>query len=77
MVRIKTKNFPADFTVTDRAEDLTGMSFAEIERVCVLAIKAGVMRGAKSFSVEEFDKALKSERRRLAIRDRVKNRVGE
>jgi SpoVK/Ycf46/Vps4 family AAA+-type ATPase len=77
MLQLKTKNFPADFAVADRASDMSGMSFAEIERICVAAIKTGVMRGAKTFSADDFDRALKSEQRRRAIRDRVKNRVGE
>jgi SpoVK/Ycf46/Vps4 family AAA+-type ATPase len=77
LIRLKTKNFPSDFDVSDRASEMAGMSFAEVERVCLSAIRSGVLRGVKQFSVTDFTQALKSERRRQAIRGRVKNRVEE
>ncbi|MBC7792129.1 MAG: AAA family ATPase [Clostridia bacterium] len=60
-------NFPASFDIMNSNSKLLGMSYADIERVCVDAIKKAVLKKRKSVSETEFATALKQEARRKGL----------
>jgi SpoVK/Ycf46/Vps4 family AAA+-type ATPase len=63
-------NFPANFDLTTSIGKLAGMSYAEIERVCVDGIKKAVLKKRKSVSETEFAAALRQEARRKGLTSR-------
>ena len=67
MLKLKTKNFPAEFNIESRAKELAGFSYSEIERVCIQAIKIAILNSRKTLSQPDFDKSLKDEKRRRKI----------
>lgn len=60
-------NFPAHFDLAAPVAKLSGMSFAEIERIAVDAIKKAVLKKRKSVSETEFAAALRQETRRKGL----------
>ena len=60
-------NFPAHFDLANFAGKLSGMSYADVERVCVDAIKKAVLRKRRSVSETEFASALRGEIRRNGL----------
>jgi SpoVK/Ycf46/Vps4 family AAA+-type ATPase len=60
-------NFPANFDLMTSIDKLAGMSYADIERISVDAIKQAVLRKRKSVSETEFAAALRQETRRKAV----------
>lgn len=60
-------NFPAHFDLAAPALKLGGMSYADIERICVDAIKKAVLKRRKSVSETEFAAALRQEVRRKGL----------
>jgi len=74
-LRIKTRNFSFTFDIMDYADRLEGMSFAEIERVCVTAIKASILARTTAVSAQLFENAIQAERRRISIRQKVRQNV--
>ena len=71
MLALKTRNFQAAFSIRDRAANLAGFSYAEIDRVCNAAIKSAILSRRKNISAADFDGALKDEQRRHRIQKRV------
>ena len=67
MLKLKTKNFPADFNIENKAKELSGFSYSEIERVCIQAIKIAILNSRKTISQSDFEKSLKDEKRRRKI----------
>lgn len=63
-LRMKFKNVMVAFDPTARAADLEGYSFAEIERVCIQAIKSAIIEKRKEVREGDFREALTDERRR-------------
>jgi SpoVK/Ycf46/Vps4 family AAA+-type ATPase len=63
-------NFPAHFDLEKSISKLAGMSYAEIERVCIDAIKKAVLKERKSVSETEFAAALRQETRRKGLTSR-------
>jgi SpoVK/Ycf46/Vps4 family AAA+-type ATPase len=66
-------NFPAHFDPAMSINKLTGMSYADIERICVDAIKKAVLKKRKSVSETEFAAALRQETRRKGLTTRHGN----
>ena len=60
-------NFPPHFDLESISPKLIGMSYADIERVCVDAIKKAVLKKRKSVSETEFASALRQEMRRKGL----------
>jgi SpoVK/Ycf46/Vps4 family AAA+-type ATPase len=60
-------NFPPHFDLADMAAKLVGMSYADIERICIDAIKKAVLKMRKSVSETEFVAALRQELRRKGL----------
>ncbi len=71
LLRMKLKNFPISFNSADFTERLLGFSHAEIERVCLSAIKRTLMAGEKSIPVATMERAVSMERRRRNVIDQV------
>lgn len=63
-------NFPAHFDLGTTTAKLSGMSYADIERVCVDAIKKAVLKKRRSVSETEFAAALRQETRRKGLTSR-------
>jgi SpoVK/Ycf46/Vps4 family AAA+-type ATPase len=63
-------NFPANFDFTASVGKLAGMSYADIERISVEAIKKAVLKKRKSVSETEFAAALRQETRRKGLTSR-------
>jgi SpoVK/Ycf46/Vps4 family AAA+-type ATPase len=64
MLALQFKNYPVNFELTSVAPKLAGLSFAEVERICLDAIKTAVMKKRKAVSETEFAAALKQAQRR-------------
>lgn len=62
--------FPANFDLAASVGKLVGMSYADIERVCIDAIKKAVLKKHKSVSETEFAAALRQETRRRGLTSR-------
>jgi SpoVK/Ycf46/Vps4 family AAA+-type ATPase len=60
------KNFPVNFELQASAAKLTGLSYAEIERIGLEAIKTAVLKKRKAVSETDFAASLKSATRRSA-----------
>jgi SpoVK/Ycf46/Vps4 family AAA+-type ATPase len=60
-------NFPAHFELEIFVSKLAGTSYADVERVCVDAIKRAVLKKRRSVSETEFASALRGETRRKAL----------
>ena len=63
-------NFPTHFDLAMPINKLLGMSYADIERVCIDAIKKAVLKKRKSVSETEFAAALRHEMRRKSLTSR-------
>lgn len=70
-LRMQFKNVETTFDPVSFGPKLSGYSYAEIERVCVQAIKAGVIDRRKEVSERDFRIALDDEHRRKAGRERM------
>lgn len=70
-LKLKTRNFNADFAIELKAEKLKGLSYAEIERVCFNAIKRAIISGQKMISEPDFNIALREEQLRQEAQDRI------
>jgi SpoVK/Ycf46/Vps4 family AAA+-type ATPase len=71
-LRLKTRNYPLQFEISEYAERFDGMSFAEIERVCVSAIKASILARNVAVPAYLLEHAIDAEKRRISIRQRVR-----
>ncbi|UGY19163.1 AAA family ATPase [Bradyrhizobium septentrionale] len=71
-LKLKTRNFPVQFDVSSYAERFEGMSFAEIERVCLSAIRASVLARSSAVTAKVFEGAIRSERRRISIKEKIR-----
>ena len=65
-LRMKFKNVAATFDPGQKCDTLEGYSFAEIERVCLQAIKSAIIDHRKQVQERDFSRALRDEARRRA-----------
>jgi SpoVK/Ycf46/Vps4 family AAA+-type ATPase len=63
-LRLKFKNILTTFDPTQQSSALVGYSYAEIERVCVQAIKTMIIDRRKQVQERDFNRALADEARR-------------
>lgn len=70
-VNAKFRNSAIDFDITSHVESLDGYSYAEIERVCIQAIKAPIIERRKKITEQDFLASIADEARRRAGRARV------
>ena len=71
-LRMKFKNVATAFDPTAFASSLEGYSYAEIERVCIQAIKSMIVERRKQVQERDFNRALKDETRRRSNSARLK-----
>lgn len=64
LVQTLTRNFPVEFDIGARADELSGRSHADIERICFAAMRHAVMNARKKISETDFQYALSSDRKR-------------
>jgi AAA+ superfamily predicted ATPase len=69
---LKTKNFPAAFDLETKIAKLAGLSYADIERICINAIKRSILKDHRRIPESEFNIALREEQRRQAIKAAVR-----
>lgn len=60
-------NFQASFNLPSMSGKLNGLSYADVERICVDAIKKAVLKQRHSVSETEFVAAVRQEARRKAL----------
>jgi SpoVK/Ycf46/Vps4 family AAA+-type ATPase len=63
-LRLKFKNASTSFDPVSRSADLEGYSYAEIERICIQAIKAMLIDRRKQVQERDFTRAVADEARR-------------
>lgn len=72
-LRLKTRNYPLEFEISDYAGHLDGMSFAEIERICLSAIKSSILARKSALPAHILEHAINAEKRRISIRQKVRS----
>lgn len=70
-LKMKFRNVATAFDVATKAAEFSGFSYAEIERVCIQAMKAAVIEKRKEVREKDFNTALLDENRRKAGRSRL------
>lgn len=73
LVNLKFRNFAAEFESAEMAKFLEGFSHAEIERVCLNAIRRAVLAQQKSVSSRRFLESISLETRRRDIATKLQN----
>jgi len=71
-LKFKTRNFPTEFNVEKKASKLLGLSYADIERVCLSGIKRAILGKSLRLEEQQFDTALLDEKRRQKARAQLK-----
>jgi len=64
LVRLKTKNFPADVDIVETSKRLEGRTYADVERICHTAMRRAVIGKRKTISSEDFQYAVEADERR-------------
>lgn len=67
-MRLKLRNFKTSFDPSVYAKTLVGLSFADVERICLRAIKRSILSNLRSVTPVIFEEAIDTERRRAALR---------
>lgn len=70
-LRLKTRNFKPSFSISKYGSKLKGFSYAQIDGLCVQAMKYAISENRKTISVKHFERALKDELRRQGVRRRL------
>jgi len=73
LLKIKTRNFPASFEIAKFAESFEGMSFAQVERTCLTAIRTSILSKRDTIQEKAFKSALEHERRRADVERKILN----
>ncbi|WP_222856738.1 AAA family ATPase [Agrobacterium pusense] len=73
LLEIKLRNFETTLSFDEFLEDLNGMSYAEIERICISAIKREIINRKSTLSKHTFKSSILDEKRRIAIRGSISN----
>jgi SpoVK/Ycf46/Vps4 family AAA+-type ATPase len=71
-LKLKTVNFPPAFDLGKKTEKLRGLSYADIERICLNAIKRSILKKSSKLLESEFNLALRDEHMRQGVRNRLK-----
>lgn len=71
------RNVRPSFDPADFADQLQGYSYAELERVCIAAMKLSVLGGNKAVSDKDFRDAIRDARRRLSGKQKLEAQAGE
>lgn len=71
LLRIKTRNFSADFDISQYAEKCRGMSYAQVERACLSAIRASILAHRSKISESFFRSAVDHEIKRSEVEKNI------
>jgi hypothetical protein len=71
LLKIKTRNFPAEFDIVRFADQFVGMSFAQIERACLSAIRSSILAHKSSIPENVFKTILEHEVRRSKVESKI------
>ena len=71
-LKLKTRNFHATFNIESKASKLNGYSYADIERVCINAIKRSIIKGWTGVSEPEFNLAVREQQLRQEAQDKIR-----
>lgn len=71
------RNVRTSFDPAGYASQLQGFSYADLERVCVQAIKLSVLGGGKPVSDKDFRDAMRDARRRLTRKQMLEAQAGK
>lgn len=71
-IELKTRNFPLNFDLSKAVSKLDGLSYADIERICINAIKRSILKDLKQIDETAFSVAIREEMRRQQVRMRIK-----
>lgn len=77
LLKLKFRNFKTDFDAATKADALLGFSHAEIERVCLNAIRRSVLHKRNSVDEFRFQQALELEARRRSIAEQLESPARE
>jgi len=67
LLLLRLKNFPYELEISNLASGLIGMSYADVERICLDAIKSAIIGNQDKVTQATFDLALKNHKSRLSI----------
>jgi len=71
LLRIKTRNFNANFDISKYAEKCRGMSYAQVERACLSAIRASILAHRSKIEENFFRSAIDHEIRRSGVEKNI------
>jgi SpoVK/Ycf46/Vps4 family AAA+-type ATPase len=71
LLKMKFRNFKTEFDPSTKAEALAGFSHAEIERVCLNAIRRSILHKRNNVDELRFQQALDLESRRRTISEQL------
>lgn len=63
-LRLKFRNVEVEFDVTSQAPNLLGFAYADLERICIQAIKTAILDRRKAVRSRDFAIAMADQRRR-------------
>lgn len=76
LLNMKLKSFPHhSIDIKDQAQRLKGMSHAEVERLCIDAIKSSILADRPELDLQTFEKAVRQQKARINITSRAKVRA--
>ena len=71
------RNVRVSFDPVGYADQFMGYSYADLERVCVQAIKLSILGGNKAVSEMDFREAMRDAKRRLTRKQKLEAQAGE
>jgi len=71
LLQLKFRNFKTEFDPVSKAASLSGFSHAEIERVCLNAIRRSILQKRSSVDEVRFQQAIELESRRRSIANQI------
>lgn len=71
LLKLRTKNFAAEFDIASRAKRLLGKSHADVERICYNGIRHAIIDKRRIMRESDFDYAIAIEERRELVQERI------
>lgn len=76
LLNMKLKNFPHhSIDVKNQAQYLKGMSHADVERLCIDAIKSSILMNKPALDMQTFAEAVRQQKSRIGITSKAKVRA--
>jgi SpoVK/Ycf46/Vps4 family AAA+-type ATPase len=78
LLKMKLKCFPHHpIDIKEQAQCLKGMSHADVERICLDAIKRSILTNKLELDVQTFEEAVKQQKARISITSRAKGKADD